>query len=106
MKDKLEQFLSVTMKLSNTPRLLNLYVSFIVTRLHVLAKKTIRVHMGAGFIVFAVLCDAKCVANQKYFYAYLTVKSVCVTNDTQQNSSGASNFLDSHSVGYLAVLSY
>uniref|UniRef100_A0A8C4DWB3 LisH domain-containing protein ARMC9 n=1 Tax=Dicentrarchus labrax TaxID=13489 RepID=A0A8C4DWB3_DICLA len=34
LKDKLEQFLSVTLRPSNTPRLLNLYVSFIVTCFH------------------------------------------------------------------------
>lgn len=28
LKDKLEQFLSVTLRSSNTPRLLNIYVSF------------------------------------------------------------------------------
>uniref|UniRef100_A0A7N8XCU0 LisH domain-containing protein ARMC9 n=1 Tax=Mastacembelus armatus TaxID=205130 RepID=A0A7N8XCU0_9TELE len=33
LKDKLEQFLSVTLKLSNSPRLLSLYVSFIMLQL-------------------------------------------------------------------------
>uniref|UniRef100_A0A7N8Y6W6 LisH domain-containing protein ARMC9 n=1 Tax=Mastacembelus armatus TaxID=205130 RepID=A0A7N8Y6W6_9TELE len=32
LKDKLEQFLSVTLKLSNSPRLLSLYVSFIMVQ--------------------------------------------------------------------------
>lgn len=73
MKDKLEEFLSVTLKPSNTPRLLTLYVSFIVTCSHVIAKKTIRVQIGGGFNVFAVLSDVTCLRVSKPF---------CVTNDT------------------------
>eukprot|EP00064_Thunnus_orientalis_P005806 superscaffoldBa00000585_g5820 len=42
LKDKLEQFLSVTLKPSNSPRLLNLYVSFIVADSHVIAENFVK----------------------------------------------------------------
>lgn len=82
LKNKLEQFLSITLKPSNTPRLLNLYVSFVVSCLHATLEKTIRVQMDYFRVWFLSLMFLMVgIVN-------LTVpKLFCITNNTHCHHS-------------------